>query len=326
MKTFKIAVVTTFCFIFWSCEKAELKKNASVSELKINADTLYFHKDKGFVVFDWNEAALEKYKKIVNNEANFFTIMDDINYYTAKTIACLQRQNIEKITVDKEKYKILAFGQYFVKTDTVKFFDIILFEKGKTPAVKQPVDIQVNCTEYYSTKTVQEDKKVQALENFTPKNYRILSKAVYDWDGDNIKDAIVVYDSIPSGNWEGKGKRPLIAFKGINGEKFSFWFRNDNAVPCRNCAGSADPTFEMVTHAGKLKYNDISLISSTAKNVEYIFDEDLNLTTVNISIEDGISQQNKKLQISRNQTEGISLKNINIEQFEKQFVNDFLQE
>lgn len=321
MKLLKIMVLVLICFISLSCNKAEPRE--SLAKLKINSDTLYLEKEKGFVVFNWNDKEIEKYKKTADNEADFFVIMDDINYYTSKTISCLESKEIEKITVDKNKYKILAFDQYFINTDTLKFFDIILFGKDKRPEIKKPVDVHVNCTEYYSPELGQGNQKGRSIESYTPENYRVLSKTFYDWDGDNIKDAVIVYDSIPSGNWEGVGKRPLIALKGAGSAKFSFWFRNDDAVPCRNCAGSADPTFEILTRAGKLKYNDISLISSTAKNVEYIFDKNLNLVTVNISIEDGILQKNKKSQISREQTAGISLRNINIKQFERKFTNDF---
>ena len=163
-------------------------------------------------------------------------------------------------------------------------------------------------------------QKSSSINSFTPKNYEILAKAEHDWNGDKIKDIVIVYDSIPAGKWEGIGKRPLIALKGVGNNQYQFWFRNDEAIPCRNCSGNADPTFEFNQKDGFLKYSDISLISSTVKNIEYIFDNSLNLSLVNINIEDS-SNQPIKNRFTKEELGNIHLKSINIKNLENKLIN-----
>lgn len=309
-----------FYLFFLSCKKSDPVQSLDSIKTK-DADTLLINKEKCYVTFKWGEKDIESYKKTFSNEGDFYTVMDDVNYYSAEGFNYLEKMSIAKIEVDKNKYKVISFGNSsYIRTDSLKFFDFIIYEKGKQAQLVKPIDIIENSKSYFSENTNQRSNKLSSSDYYTPKGYHILSEIKYDWDHDKNEDKIIVYDSIPSINGEGIGKRPLIALKGKGNNQFEFWFRNDDAIPCRSCSGSADPEFELFLKEGNLKYSDISLISSTIKNIEYIFDKNLKLNSVNLIIEEGVSEKTEKL-FNRNKFGEVTLERINIKELENKLIN-----
>lgn len=312
-----------FClvpFLYLSCKKnnTTLQNTNSINKA---SDTLIINKENCYISFTWDSNEIETYKTKFKNDDNFYTAMDDVNFYTAEGEECLKKSGLEKITIDKKKYKYIKFrDNNFLKIDTLKFFDKIIALKNEKPKIIKPIDLVFECKNISKEKLNSSLLESKPINAFTPKNYDILTKAEYDWDGDKIQDIIIVYDSIPSISGEGIGKRPLIALKGKGNNQFEFWFRNDDAIPCRSCSGSADPDIELKIKNGNLQYRDISLISSTVKNIGYSFDNNFDLVTIDIDIEDSGAKKKKTL-TPKNKLPKANLKTINLRKIESEVLN-----
>ncbi len=321
MKIAKIIVVLTI-FTYTSCKKTEINEEHT-SFSKMTSDTLIINDENFIITFKWNTHEIDDYKANFKNEDDFYTIMDDVNYYTAEAQKCFQNFGVQELIIDKKKYNYIKISNTdFIKIDTLKFFDQILILKNKKAKIIKPVDLLLECKNLSTNSFDLKESELKSFDQFTPKNYSILTKLEYDWTGDKIQDMLIVYDSVPSNKWEGLGKRPLIGLRGKKDNLYEFWFRNDDAVPCRSCSGNADPDFELKIENGKLQYQDVSLLSSTAKSIRYTFDQNLYLETIDLNIEE-LGDKEKKSHIDQNKFPKVNLRNIDIKKFEREFLVDF---
>lgn len=261
---------------------------------------------------------------LMNDKSYQYNILDGIPLFSNNEEDALIYKDQEGLSSYLAFYKIKhgSLNKYFALSSDENIIESAVWNRENNAVIKLR-NLSDGFIKYYkidSKKPNSHPQKSSSINSFTPKNYEILAKAEHDWNGDKIKDIVIVYDSIPAGKWEGIGKRPLKALKGVGNNQYQFWFRNDEAIPCRNCSGNADPTFEFNQKDGFLKYSDISLISSTVKNIEYIFDNSLNLSLVNINIEDS-SNQPIKNRFTKEELGNIHLKSINIKNLENKLIN-----
>lgn len=260
---------------------------------------------------------------LMNDKSYQYNILDGIPLFSNNEENALIYKDQEGLSSYLAFYKIKdgSLNKYFALSSDENIIESAVWNRENNAIIKLR-NLSNGSIKYYKIDIKglnSHPQKSSSITSFTPKNYEILAKAENDWNGDKIKDILIVYDSIPAGKWEGIGKRPLIALQGVGNNQYQFWFRNDEAIPCRNCSGNADPTFELNQKDGFLKYSDISLISSTVKNTEYIFDNSLNLSSVNIDIEDSSNQPIKK-RISKEELGNINIKTINIKNLEKKLI------
>lgn len=261
---------------------------------------------------------------LMNDKSYQYNILDGIPLFSNNEEDALIYKDQEGLSSYLAFYKIKdgSLNKYFALSSDENIIESAVWNRENNAIIKLR-NLRDGSIKYYKINSKglnSHPQKSSSINSFTPKNYEILAKAENDWNGDKIKDIVIVYDSIPAGKWEGIGKRPLIVLKGVGNNQYQFWFRNDEAIPCRNCSGSADPTFELNQKEGFLKYSDISLISSTVKNIEYIFDNSLNLSLVNIDIEDS-SNQSIKNRFTKEELGNINLKTINIKNLENKLIN-----
>lgn len=261
---------------------------------------------------------------LMNDKSYQYNILDGIPLFSNNEEDALIYKDQEGLSSYLAFYKIKdgSLNKYFALSSDENIIESAVWNRENNAIIKLR-NLSDGSIKYYKINSKglnSHPQKSSSINSFTPKNYEILAKAENDWNGDKIKDIVIVYDSIPAGKWEGIGKRPLIVLKGVGNNQYQFWFRNDEAIPSRNCSGSADPTFELNQKEGFLKYSDISLISSTVKNIEYIFDNSLNLSLVNIDIEDS-SNQSIKNRFTKEELGNINLKTINIKNLENKLIN-----
>lgn len=318
MKILKIILVLVACICI-SCKKTDSKNEHIALTKKNSKDTYVVEEENCIVSFKWNQDEPDTYKTSFNKEDDFYVVMDDVNYYTAEARECFKNFGLKELVIDKKEYNYIKLSDDFlIKLDSLKFFEQILIQKNKKHKVLKPVDLLTECENLSSVSQNSMASNIKSYDEFTPKNYSILTKLEYDWNEDRIKDMIIVYDSIPSNKGEAIGKRPLIALLGKSNNHYEFWFRNDNAIPCRSCSGSADPDIELKIYNGKLYYKDVSLMGSTVKNIKYTFDKNLDLISIDLEVEQ-IGEETKKERILGSNLPKVGLRNINLKKIENLF-------
>ncbi|SER02263.1 hypothetical protein SAMN04488097_3683 [Epilithonimonas lactis] len=297
-------------------------KNTS-SDSYVDYSYLGFNQKNNFHVI--NIRLYEGERALLMNDKSYkYTILDGIPLFSNNAEDALVYKDQDGLSSYLAFYKIEdgSLNKYLSLSSDENIIDSAVWDHENNAVIKLR-NLSDGSTKYYKIDSKGLNSHPQnssSITSFTPKNYEILAKAEHDWNGDKIKDIVIVYDSIPAGKWEGMGKRPLLALKGVGNNQYQFWFRNDEAIPCRNCSGNADPTFEINQKDGFLKYSDISLISSTVKTIEYIFDNSLNFYLVNIDIEDS-SNQPIKNRFTKKELGNIHLKSINIKNLENKLIN-----
>ncbi len=97
-----------------------------------------------------SDARIEKMKKEVKNEDDFYVEADDVNYYLFQAGELMKRHGQKAILVPATYTDILFPNGKIIHADTIAFGSMILYKPGKNPQVVSSVDIAEAYQSYFN--------------------------------------------------------------------------------------------------------------------------------------------------------------------------------
>ena len=97
-----------------------------------------------------SDARIEKMKKEVKNEDDFYVEADDVNYYLFQAGELIKRHGQKAILVPATYTDILFPNGKIIHADTIAFGSMILYKPGKNPQVVSSVDIAEAYQSYFN--------------------------------------------------------------------------------------------------------------------------------------------------------------------------------
>ena len=96
-----------------------------------------------------SDARIEKMKKEVKNEDDFYVEADDVNYYLFQAGELMKRHGQKAILVPATYTDILFPNGKIIHADTIAFGSMILYKPGKNPQVVSSVDFAEAYQSYF---------------------------------------------------------------------------------------------------------------------------------------------------------------------------------
>lgn len=97
-----------------------------------------------------SDARIEKMKKEARNEDDFYVAADDVNYYLYQAGEFMKRHEQKAILVPATYTHILFPNGKIIRTDTIAFGNMILYQPGKNPQVISSVDFAEAYKSYFA--------------------------------------------------------------------------------------------------------------------------------------------------------------------------------
>ena len=167
------------------------------------------------------------------SSADFYTVADDAAFYVSKGLDYLEKNKVDVVQMQRES--IICFDdKYYIKSDTLRAWDVIFYSRGKAPLIVKPIDIADEFGEYFVTGDFQEVNysNLDTIINQQKRNgYSLLDAKDCDINRDKLTDKILVFK--PDQDYKNEEievlDSPLVILLNHGGDKYQS-LKNKNVI------------------------------------------------------------------------------------------------
>ena len=243
----KLIILLSLSLLIFSCKNENNNATTENSEnKKINSQTLDINLNENCVIFiSPSSKKIEEMKKKLGDD--FYTIADDINFYSANASEFLDSLKIKHIEADERA--ILTFNDNNNKLTKIEnvnnkndWYAVLYNENDKKFKITDLVDFNTNYKSFFKINTQTSFKTVSEIVSNMSDKYTKIKEIKCDLNKDNFEDEILVFEpkqiSSGSDNIELMDSPVLVLINDGN-NKFVY-FKNLNIIQTSNTTCPSD--------------------------------------------------------------------------------------